>query len=147
MSRSRLIRGTAIVLLLGLTVVSSAGDTAAVNLLEAQGYIDHYAMYPAGSHGPCAGAAWLHEPEDGVYFDWQGTHDYGCLDSSWATRCDAEGLLFTGHWHPSFDGDLLWGPYLEAQITVLFELTAATRLTAVRDTPCLRTVRASQACS
>ena len=131
-----------VIALMGLLSDTAA---AAVEVLEAQGNLQHWVLY-ASSHGPCAGASWSHEVEEGTTFDLQATSFEGsCVESNWMGRCDGGGFLYAGELTPVAEGNRGWNIYLESQISVLLELTTPTRISAIRSvegmfSPALHTV-------
>ncbi len=127
-----------ILFLLGLAMMVvlaavPATALASVEVLEAEGELEYWAMYPAGAHSPCDGIGWSHAPEEGSLFNWEGTSEWGCIISHWATVCDNTNLVFYGNCQPSFDGTNHWYLYLDAQVTALYRLTTPTLLTATRN--------------
>ena len=135
-------RCAAVIAMLGFLSFPAA---AAVEVLEAEGNLQHWVLY-ASSHGPCAGASWSHEVEEGPTFDLQASSfDGSCIVSNWIGRCDAGGLLFSGELSPVFEGPLGWNVHLESQISALLRVTTPTRLSAIRSvegmlSPALHTV-------
>ena len=106
---------------------------AAVEVLEAQGNLEHWVLYRVASHSPCAGATWSHAVEEGTTFDLQTTsYEGSCIVSNWIGRCDGSGLLFSGEVSPVSEGHVGWFVHLQSQISVLLELTTPTRISAIR---------------
>jgi hypothetical protein len=105
---------------------------ASTEVLEAEGELEYWAMYPAGAHSPCDGIGWSHAPEEGCLFNWEGTSEWGCIVSHWAAVCDNTNLVFYGNCQPSFDGTNHWYLYLDAQVSALYRLTTPMLLTATR---------------
>ena len=111
----------------------SCPAAAEVVVLEAQGNLDHWALY-GSSHSPCGGANWSHEVEEGPEFDLQtiGYNDGSCIASSWSGRCDAGGLYYSGSWSTVTEGQLGWWVNIDSQISAHISLTTTTRISAVR---------------
>ncbi len=128
----RLSRMTNCFVVIALVGLLSNPAGAAVEILEAQGFLQHWALY-ASSHSPCAGASWSHDVEEGTTFDLQATSfDGSCVVSNWMGRCDGSGFLYAGDLPPVTEGLLGWNIHLESQISVLLELTTPTRISAIR---------------
>ena len=105
---------------------------ATVEVLEAEAQLDHWVLYH-GAHGPCSGASYSHEVEEGTTFDLQSANnDEGCIVSSWTGQCDSDGFVYSGEIFPVTWGLYGWSLYLQCQITVLLDVTTPTLLTANR---------------
>ena len=120
------------VAVIGLLGLLSSPTAAAVEILEAQGILEHWALYDS-RHSPCAGASWSHAVEEGTTFDLQtSSFDESCVVSNWMGRCEATGFLYSGEILPVTDGELGWWVSLQSRITILLDVTTPTRITAVR---------------
>lgn len=130
MRNSRVIPSIAMVALLWLLSFPAAAE---VVVLEAQSYLDQWALY-GSSHGPCGGANWSHEVAEGPTFDLQATgyNDGSCIESNWSARCDGGGLYYSGSWSTVSEGQLGWWVDLDFQISALISLATPTRISAVR---------------
>lgn len=127
-AQSRISCGAAIAL---LGLLFSPAD-ATVEVLEAQGNLEHWVLYHGG-HSPCSGASWSHEVEEGTAFDLRSANnDEGCVVSSWAGHCSSGGFVYSGEISPVTSGTYGWSVYLQCQITVLLDVTTPTWITAAR---------------
>ena len=105
---------------------------ATVEVLEAEAHLEHWVLY-YGAHGPCSGASWSHEVQEGTTFDLlSANNDESCVVSSWAAHCNPGGFIYSGDISPVTSGIHGWSIYLQCQITVLLNVTTPSLLTAAR---------------